>query len=710
MITKSSQVNSVSSRSELRAKLPNLLLVTFVTITAVAIFIPLNPNMPDKGMDQSWISALTAARSRSEDVRRLVNVDSSWVFAINAAVAQHLRFGKDVVFTFGPYGSIYTRSFHPATDRLMIFGSLLLALSYATALLYLSWGRKPYLVIIFLLFCATFPDRDALLLSYPFLLLACGLKSADFDNSKRNASLNWWQMLAIAVSLSSLGLLPVVKGSLLLPAVFALGVLSVLLLYRFRPGQAIPLLLIPLLVTLVLWILAGQSLSDLPAFLRSTEWLISGYTEAMSSQWTAWPPVIGYGFILAFLLASALILWSVALSHQSARSKWLLGFCCSAFLFVAFKHGFVRSDHESIAFVSLVFFLFIISFLYIDRYLIVAFCIVILIVTGIDFRRDPLLIKDVRDSFGTGTISRPDRRKQVAIFIAKKAPVVFADVTFKTTLDTYLSAWQGLRLRFSSGNLLAARYENATAMIRTEYSLPAFEGTVDIYTYEQALILASSHAWDPRPVFQSYSAYTPDLAKLNERHLRSSTAPDWLLFDLFAINGRLPSLEDGMSWPALLDNYSLVSFDGQFALLRRNQSLRANSNLTLVDRAKQPVGVTIPLPAATGPLFTEIELKPTLIGRLLVTVFKPPELDITLHLKTGETKSYCVAANMMQNGFFLSPLVSNTKEFASFMKGDQQFADANEVESISIAPAYGGSFFWGRDYMLTFKSYQSPVR
>ena len=58
----------------------------------------------------------------------------SWVLALNQAVAQGLRFGTDVVFTFGPYATVYTRNYHPATDGLMIFGSLYLALCFSLAI------------------------------------------------------------------------------------------------------------------------------------------------------------------------------------------------------------------------------------------------------------------------------------------------------------------------------------------------------------------------------------------------------------------------------------------------------------------------------------------------------------------------------------------------------------------------------------------------
>src|ERR1700722_20375304 len=113
MATKPLSLKDPSGRRVRLTKLPPFFLATFVTLTTLAIFIPLNPDMPDKGIDQSWISAMHDARGNLEQSMPLVKPDQSWMMAMNEAVARHLRFGKEIVFTFGPYASIYTRVFHP---------------------------------------------------------------------------------------------------------------------------------------------------------------------------------------------------------------------------------------------------------------------------------------------------------------------------------------------------------------------------------------------------------------------------------------------------------------------------------------------------------------------------------------------------------------------------------------------------------------------
>jgi hypothetical protein len=246
----------------------------------------------------------------------------------------------------------------------------------------------------------------------------------------------------------------------------------------------------------------------------------------------------------------------------------------------------------------------------------------------------------------------------------------------------------------------------AEASIRDAYAVPPLNGTVDIYEVDQSFLLASKNEWNPRPIIQSYSAYTPYLAKLNEQHLRGANAPNWLLIDLQTIDDRLPSLDDGSSWPALVDNYAFVSYNGQFVLMRRNQVTRQNSSYDNVYEKSYKTGSTVTLPDTDGLMFAEVDLNPTIAGKVLIALFNPPQLHIVLGLANGKTKTYRVVSEMMKTEFLLSPLVSDTNEFASLMTGSSNVLEEDRVQTISIAPSYGGSMFWSDTYELKVKRYR----
>jgi hypothetical protein len=257
----------------------------------------------------------------------------------------------------------------------------------------------------------------------------------------------------------------------------------------------------------------------------------------------------------------------------------------------------------------------------------------------------------------------------------------------------------------SQSDDLAVRYRQALEDIRNDYPLPVLKGAGDVYSYEQSVLLASGNAWDPRPVFQSYSAYTPELAMVNEQHLRGLGAPDWALIDLESIEGRLPSLDDGASWPALFDNYAFISYDSHYVLMQRRQAVQQESRFEEIVRETCETGKTVAIPETNGLLFAAIDLKPTLLGRLLTVAFNPPQLHIVLHLSNGQTKRYRVVAGMMSTGFLLSPFVSDTKAFASLADGMNSPESGESVDSISIEPSYGHSLFWSGTYGLTLKKY-----
>lgn len=680
---KEPSLSDLLSRATLLSKFAPICFYIFLTITALAVFVPLNPTMPSRG------------------------IDPSYAFAMNQAVARHLSFGREIVFTYGPYASICTRTYDPAIDRRMVLGSLLLGVCYVTGVLFLARGQRRYLIVILLLFFATFGSGELFLLSYPLLLVLCVLKQVGSGDSGKATVLSWRQLPVVIVMWSALGLLPVVKGTLLLPFAASVAVSSALLLYRAHFTQALLVLLTPIAASLGFWIIAGQSLADIPGFLRGMASLTSGFTEAMSLPWAILPGIAGDALVGVFLLLSALIFVSVSRSPGLARSsKWALGLVCTVFLLVAFKHGFVVPMNVWTAFASLAVYTLIIGFLHVDKVVVWSLSVAILLTAATSIIRDPVLVEQVHQRFGVGTSwKRGSGRRDVLIFCMQRLAGAASRATYKSVWRTYSRAWKGLSSRATEPDYPESQFVAAKANIRDEYALPALKGTTDFYEYDQSVLLASDNTWNPRPIIQSYSAYTPALASLNEQHLRGRDAPDWVLFDLQTIDGRLPSLDDGLSWPAMLDNYTFVSFNGRFVLMRKNQSVRSRSSYDDVSTKTCKAGATVILPETDGLLFGEVDLKPTLAGQLLTKLFNPPELHVVLGLEDGETRTFRVVSNMMKTDVLLSPLVSDTAEFASLVARNKHLQHEGRVRTISIEPSYGGSAYWSGTYELTLKRY-----
>jgi hypothetical protein len=664
-------------------------LYLYLAITAIAIFLPLSPRMPAAGLDYSWH------------------------LGDNQAVAQHLRFGKQIMFTYGPYAAICDRSYHPATEARMFWGSLLIGFAYCSALLYLAQKRNQKrnlnLLLFFALFLSTFayPDLELLLLSLPFLLVVCGV---DLFCAKAPAglrSLPWWKLSILAIDLCALGLLPLVKDSLLVPVAASLVILGVLAFLRDNSRISLGLLLLPVASLLAFWVIGGQHLADLPAFLREASLLTSGYTEAQAASWGPVPPVIGLALVLSFLALAALVFTALIRSSLlTPLSRWTLLFLCAVYLLIAFKLGFVRSDHVWSAFACPVVFVLLISFAYPIRMLRWTLGVTMLFVVALSILKgDPDLTKEVLGKFkGSPTVHAVPRNQAIA-FAAHALAVEFSRATYLSTLHTYSEAWHGLAARTGLAESLPSRYEHALAKIRTEHPIPAMPGTSDIYTYDQSILIASHNHWNPRLVLQSYSAYTPLLPMLDEQHLRGTDAPDWVVFNVQTTDHRYPSLDDGLSWPALMDNYTLRSFDGTYAYLQEKPSLRPATTFAAASTQTATMGQPIALRPADRPLFAEITATPTLLGQLAIILFKPPQLHLTVTLRNGETQTYRVNANMMTTGFVLSPLVKTTQDFAQLESGSYDRLAPQAVTSLTLAPSFGGPLLWKKSFHLTLKQY-----
>jgi len=253
-------------------------------------------------------------------------------------------------------------------------------------------------------------------------------------------------------------------------------------------------------------------------------------------------------------------------------------------------------------------------------------------------------------------------------------------------------------------------FEQSEREINEESKLDfAMSGSVDIYSYEQASLLAKGYRWNPRPVFQSYSAYTPALIRLNEQHLRIAGAPDHLIFRMepIVIESRLPSLEDGLSWPAMLDNYIVAGTANDWIYLtKKAPPIKTVSRYVPLGKVAAQLGEEVPVPTATGPIFVEVKAESSTVGKLIAVVYKAPSLTLRVTMRNGGKSIYRVNANMMETGFFLSPLVTTNEGFLRLLDPNTSPHEEDKVQSIALDVSGGRTTCWKKDYTVTFKQYE----
>jgi hypothetical protein len=179
-------------------------------------------------------------------------------------------------------------------------------------------------------------------------------------------------------------------------------------------------------------------------------------------------------------------------------------------------------------------------------------------------------------------------------------------------------------------------------------------------------------------------------------------APDNVIFKIEPIDGRLPSIEDGASWPILMINYVPTFLtENDFLFLRKKGTIDKIGEQFMLASEKHTFGENVVLPRINRPIFAKIEIKPTIIGRLANILFKTSELQITLELNSGIKKQYRLIAGMARSGFVISPLIENTTEFSILYRNDR-FLNDKLVKSVAIETRGGGNIFWNEEYIITF--------
>ncbi|MGC1181480.1 MAG: hypothetical protein WA877_00850, partial [Legionella sp.] len=550
------------------------------------------------------------------------DIDSSWATALNQAVAQKLSFGKKIIFTLGPYSSIYTKVYHPSTDHMMLLGSFYLAASYWFALLVLgsidnSSGQRAlnwqqallknmqwrWIIIFILLISTMMYIKDSLFFSYPLLVGIISYKSL-FNKNPQNICLPICFLL-----FAPFGLLILIKCSFIMIS-FATMVLCALFFILYKKNNlAYACLIGPLISMLFFWKFAGQSFIDLPYYLGHSIYFVFVFTEAMSR-------VGNNQEIILYLTSSTLILFLIYKQKQTTDAKLFLLALFGIFLFLSFKTGFTRHNHALISGISILIAAFSLPFVLSSRF---SFAV-------------------IASSLITGSYITSHYRA----------------ISIKDNLiSTYSSSWYGITSRIRDANWLPRNFDLIMDFHRTKASIPMMQGTTDIYSYGQTYLIASGNLWSPRPVFQSYSTFSPLLAEKNKKHLESIQAADNIIFRIEPIDNRIPALEDGASWPLLIKNYHLVQQDNRFLYLQKIK----NSSITLLPLKSEShrLAEVVNVPFTSQPLFIAIDIKPGFWGILNVIFFKISQLEIIFELENGVKKYYRLSANMAKSNFLLSP-------------------------------------------------------
>ncbi|WP_071821986.1 hypothetical protein, partial [Microcystis aeruginosa] len=379
------------------------------------------------------------------------------------------------------------------------------------------------------------------------------------------------------------------------------------------------------------------NLDNFPSLMEylSNSWQISsGYSSAMS--------IVGnYPRLLIALLCFALSLLLMSLAIIDQKISLAIAYIFPIFL--SFKHGFVRQDAHVVVFTLVV---ILLASLYTtiikkSRFKKITYCAWGIIFLGciiITSSPNSTILENARQWSNFS----PDR-------VANNIGVVISSILNPTELKM-----RGERSTTQNLQVIA------TATKIPDSVLEKVQGkTIDIIPWEFSLIPGNQLNWKPRPIIQSYSAYTEKLDELNYQSL-SKSPRDYLIYHFQSIDRRHPFFDEPKAFSYVVCNYQLDSVNSPF----RVPAIK--TNFYLLERQKvsrcspTPLGETTnitwdqvyELPTRnSGITRVQVKFEYSWLGKIIKKIFRIPPVIINVNYLDGTQANFRFVQDNSANGF-----------------------------------------------------------
>jgi hypothetical protein len=555
-----------------------------------------------------------------------IGLDPSYEFALNYFFSNKIPIGKEIIFTYGPLGFLMFPQ--PIGSNLVISVIIIsvLKLGFLISFLYLiflikkpiAWFDKIGIWVVF--------SVNSFLISFRFIgfgfLLVFLTATLLLLHGETRKSI----FFILGITISTLAIL--VKSSYGIVSflmVFSYGLIEYL---RFKHGKSLLFTLLGMAGSFLLgWFVIYGNLEGIGDYLHGMFELASGNSSAMTTN-----PDNNWFLLSIFVLSY----FSVPFYIREKRMLILYGVFLLPF-FAFFKYAFSReiNIHH--------FFFFIIHF-----YGLVFCCSkefnvkasLIILISLVAFFGNMAYAKQWEWWQGHRPDLNPIRRLHyfwVNVLNLQRYEKVLLERSRENLRDNVLD-------------------ENILQKIRYE--------SVDTYPWETAYIFANNLNWKPRPVFQSYAAYTPWLDMKNSIFWDSYKSPKYIIWELehwgsevSSIDGRYLFNDEPLTIYEILNHYRLIHRDKKIALLERSITNRLKEpKLIASENGHWSEWIKVP-PLKNGIIRARIDVSRRIIGSLKRLLYKEEEFFIEYKLDNGDVKKYRLTIDNAVSGVWISPLI-----------------------------------------------------
>lgn len=592
-------------------------------------------------------------------------LDPAWTEVLGWGFLHQAQWGRDLIFTYGPLGFLQPYASHvDGIFRWYAAGQIALPAAFALALCLLL-RRAPLALVLgfaatYLVVCAQLAGDIAWALTLIFgsvWLVRAG---------RERLSVGW--VAAATIFAFAFAAVAFTKFTLFPLWVVCIGAIVALQFAAGRHRAAFLLAVGFVAALLLVWAGAGQKLANLPAFVSTSLQLARGYPHAMGDRAPLLHEALGLFVNGLFLLGCAFAAWS----QRGDRSRLTLTAICALAGLLFWLACFVRGDHWAGYYPSIA---------------LLPFALL----------TDPAL--------RSARVARVLLVAVVALaaLAQKPQPAMLGTAAFRVRNAIYNLGHLGQLEATRAEQWRTAGARVALPKIRAQVG----NERVDMLTWEQGMLLLNSLSYAPRPVFQSYAAFTPELARRNEAYFLDPKAPRYVLFKLDFIDGRVPTLEDGLALVALLRQYRPVLSERGFLLLQRDAAAGAVQPVREDGKADAAeLGGELPVPTAGKPTLAFIHVELNAFGKLYTLLFREPELYLTRHTTDGRAIRQRLVRPTAASGFLISPVVESNADWVK-LYGSRPLRGVDRIAVDAQSPWERMAF--GAGYRVSWQTFE-PLR
>jgi hypothetical protein len=205
--------------------------------------------------------------------------------------------------------------------------------------------------------------------------------------------------------------------------------------------------------------------------------------------------------------------------------------------------------------------------------------------------------------------------------------------------------------------------------------------SIDVFPWDSQYLIENKLNYSPRPVFQSFSAYTAYLQQINyDKYVNNP--PRYILYDYDAIDGRYPFNDESLLNMFIVKNYWLsdtfTSNERLRALLVKKEDITPLS-IQLV--SEELFGLTDNIEIKPGVNFVKIDIANNFKGKKQAFHMRPQHINVRFTDQDGQNYSFKTSISLLKAGLMVNELVTNQHDYLSLLT---QKETLKKIKSISL--------------------------